>query len=77
VAGRRGRGAATLNHDGARRQKYINQTFHGLCRDAEKALTLLLRERDSGALVEPTRQTLDDWLIEWLASAKPRVAPRT
>ena len=41
-------------------------------------LTALMRERDLGTLVEPSRMTVDEYLNEWLkTAAKPRVRLRT
>lgn len=55
-------------------RKYINRTVHGTKRDAQRELTRLLRDRDMGVLTEPTRQTLGDFLRDWLEStAKARV----
>src|SRR5262249_34227058 len=59
-------------------RKYLNKTVHGTKKDAENTLTALLRERDLGTLVEPTRMTVDEYLDEWLkTAAKPRVRLRT
>jgi integrase len=55
-------------------RKYVNRTVHGTKKDAERELTRLLRERDTGVLVEPSRQSLGEFLREWLdTTAKARV----
>jgi integrase len=55
-------------------RKYINLTVHGTKKDAQRELTRLLRNRDTGILTEPTRQTLGDFLRDWLeTTAKARV----
>jgi integrase len=66
-----------LGRSGGKR-KYLNKTVHASKKVAENTLTALLRERDLGTLVEPTRLTVDEYLDEWLkTSAKPRVRLRT
>jgi integrase len=47
-------------------RKCINLTVHGTKKDAQSELTRLLRNRDTGVLTEPTRQTLGDFLRDWL-----------
>jgi integrase len=55
-------------------RKYLNRTIHGTKKDAQRELTRLLRDRDTGVLMEPTRQLLGDFLQEWLdTTAKARV----
>jgi hypothetical protein len=59
------------------RRRYLNKAVHGSKKDAENVLTSLLRDRDLGTLVEPTRMTLHEYLDEWLkTAAKPRVRLR-
>jgi hypothetical protein len=66
-----------LGRSGGKR-KYLNKTVHASKKVAENTLTALLRERDLGTLVEPTRLTVDEYLDEWLkTAAKPRVRLRT
>lgn len=67
-----------LGRDEGGRRKYLNRTVHGSKKDAQRVLTALLRERDMGILVEPSRQTLNAYLDRWLeTAAKPRVSART
>jgi len=50
--------------DGKRRQRAF--TVHGTKKDAERELTRLLREMDTGAFVEPARMQVGDYLERWL-----------
>jgi integrase len=55
-------------------RKYVNRTIRGTKKDAQREMTRLLREKDTGVLIEPSRQTLGDFLREWLdTTAKARV----
>ncbi len=64
------------NADGKRR--YHNKTIHGTKKEAEKYLGQVLRDRDMGIYAEPSKQTLGEYLDQWLEKvAKPRVMPRT
>jgi integrase len=55
-------------------RKYINRTIRGTKKDAQRELTRLLRDRDTGVIAELTRQTLGEFLREWLDTiAKARV----
>ena len=65
-----------LDADGKR--KYHNKTIHGGKKDADKYLTKVLRERDTGTFVEPSKETLSEFLDKWLESTvKTRVRERT
>lgn len=69
---------AFIGRDGAGKRRYVNRTIHGAKKDAERALTALLRARDTDALsLEPARRTLGAWLDEWLELVKPRIGVRT
>ena len=64
------------NPDGTR--KYSARIVVGTYKNAERALTKALRECDTGTYVEPSRQTLREYLTSWLESfAKMAVSPRT
>jgi integrase len=52
-------------------------TVSGNRRAAEKELRRLLRTLDTGEHVEPTRMTLREWLISWLAAVHEEVSPKT
>ena len=58
--------------------KYHNKTIHGSKKDAQAYLNKVLRERDTGTYIEPSRIQLNEYLDEWLDSvAKPRLRDRT
>ena len=58
-----------LNKDaiGKRRQKWI--TFQGSRAQAEKRLTELLHQLDTGSYIQPGKTTLAEYLTRWLISA--------
>ena len=61
---------------GKRAWKY--KTLQGTRADAQKALTKLQRELDTGAYVEPTNLTVGEFLERWLeTAARPRVRDNT
>lgn len=60
------------------KRKYHNHTIHGTKKDAEKYLASVLRDRDMGLFTEPSKQTLNQYLDQWLAEvARRRVRERT
>lgn len=60
---------------GRRRQKW--HSGFSTKRAAERARVDLLSKLDRGEYVEPTQQTLADFLREWLAAIEPTVRPST
>lgn len=67
-----------IGRDATGTRKYMNQTVKGTKKDAQALLNRLLREQDTGVLVEPARMSLDEYLDHWLnTSVKPRVRTRT
>jgi len=61
---------------GKRITKYA--TFRGTRKKAEEELTRRLSQRDQGTFVEPTRQSLGQYLQHWLgADVERRLAART
>jgi len=54
-----------------RRQKWI--TFRGTRRAAETRLGELVQQANGGQFVEPSKQTVAEWLTEWLAALKKRL----
>jgi integrase len=60
--------------DGKRRQRYA--TVRGTYKDAQKELTRLLRAADDGALPDPTRQTIGEYIQAYLDSALD-LSPKT
>ncbi len=62
----RGRGS-----DGKRRQD--TEIFHGTRKQAEARERELMRARDTGAVLEPHRLTVADFMARWLDSVRDRV----
>ena len=61
---------------GRRKQKWTS--IKGTKRDAQQRLTELLRSRDKGIYIEPSKITVRDYLNRWLVDyAEPNVAPTT
>jgi hypothetical protein len=60
---------------GKRRQKW--HSGFATRRDAERARIDLLSKLDRGAYVQPSRQTLGEFLIEWLIAIEPTVRAST
>ncbi len=57
---------------------YHNKTIHGNKKDAQRYRTKILRQRDLGELVEPSKEVLELYLERWLeTAARPRIAPST
>ena len=50
----------------AGKRRYLNRTVRGTRKDAERVLTRLLRDRDTGELLMPSRQPLAEFLNRWL-----------
>jgi integrase len=61
--------------DGKRR--YHSKLVHGTKKDAQAKLNEVLRNRDLGTYVEPTRMTLDAYLDRWLTDGACACSPRT
>ena len=60
------------------RPRAKSKTIKGTRRDAERELRKVLRSRDTGDYVEPSKVTLDAYLNDWLENAaRPKVATRT
>jgi integrase len=67
-----------LGHDTNGQRKFHNKTIHGTKKDAQRYLNAVLRELDLGTFVEPSAQTLSQYIKHWLkAAARPRVSIRT
>ena len=65
-----------LDSDGKRRQKW--HSVQGTKREAERELTRLLHDLNTGGYVEPSNLTVRDYLDKWLKDcARPTVAPKT
>jgi integrase len=59
------------------RRRQVFRTVKGTKRDAERELTKLLREIDSGSFADPGRTTVGEYLEQWLVHVKTRVRSRT
>lgn len=60
------------------KRRYANETVKGTRKDAQRVLTRLERERDTGTYVEPSKLTVDAFLDQWLeAAARPRLRSNT
>ena len=57
------------------RRKIATTTVRGGRKDAEKELRRLLRAVDTGEHVDPSRMTVRQWLITWLATVQQEIAP--
>ena len=63
-----------LGRDTNGKRDYLNQTVRGSKKDAQALLNKLLRDKDMGTLLEPSRESLNDYLDRWLEDvAKPRL----
>lgn len=60
--------------EGKRRRQWI--TFRGTRKDAQKRLTELLHQLDSGSFVSPSKLTTGEFLVRWLKDYKPNLSPR-
>jgi integrase len=59
------------------RRRIATTTVKGDRRYAEKELRRLLRTLDDGSHVDPTRMTVREWLVSWLAAIREEVSPKT
>ena len=59
------------------KRRYHNHTIRGNRKDAQKYLNGVLREIDLGTFIEPSTMTLDEYLDQWLVTAKMRVREET
>lgn len=67
-----------IGRDDNGKRKYHNKTIKGTKRDAQRYLSKVLREMDTGEFVEPSRQTVAEYLKEWLEkAASTRLRPAT
>lgn len=60
---------------GKPRQQWI--TVKGSKKDTEKKLAEILHQRDTGIYIRPRKQTLGEYLPEWLKNVKGTLSPRT
>lgn len=61
------------------KRQYLNKTLSGVTKKTAQAeLNKLLHHRDTGTLMEPSKQTVREYLARWLdVAAKPRLRPST
>ena len=60
------------------KRKYHNKTIHGNKKDAERYRNKILREKDTGTFVEPSKETVSEFMDTWLETvAKARVREKT
>jgi integrase len=60
---------------GKRKQQWVS--VKGTKKDAEKRLSELLSQLDTGAFVKPGKITLGEYLERWLKDIRPNLAPST
>lgn len=53
------------------------RTVRGTRKDAERVLAELLRQTTTGALVDPGRATVKEWLRAWLLQKRPQLSTKT
>ena len=61
-----------LGRDARGKRRYLSRTVHGRKKDAERLLARLLRQRDTGELVDPAAVTVDDFLRDWIEACRAR-----
>lgn len=67
-----------LGEDTSGKRLYHNETTKGAKKDAQKRLTQVLREKDSGVYVKSSVMTLNNFLDKWLAeSVSLKIRERT
>ncbi len=67
-----------LHRDANGRKVYRSEVVHGGRKEAEKRLRALLREKDQGRLVVPSKVPLREFVEDWLTkTVKPRTRPST
>lgn len=67
-----------IGRDEDGKRHYRSETVRGSKKAADKVLTRLLNEKDSGAPVVPSQETVKQYLERWLdVAAKPRLRPQT
>jgi integrase len=68
---------ASAGADDAGRRVRISRTVHGTRRDADRALTELLRDVDRGTVSRAGAEDFDPYLGRWLRHMRTRVRPGT
>jgi integrase len=61
-----------------KKYRHVSLTVKGTRKDAEKKLTELLHQQDTGSYMKPGKTTLAEYLNRWLSDyVKPNLSPRT
>jgi len=58
-------------------RKYFSKTVHGTKKDARRYLNEKLLENDRGHLTQPSRQSVRDFLLDWIDRGKPGIREKT
>ena len=59
------------------KRRVVTTTVHGKRKDADKALRGFLGAVDTGEHVDPSRMTVGQWLIIWLAAVREEISPKS
>jgi integrase len=60
------------------KRKYHSKTINGSQKDAQKYLNKVLREKDTGEFIEPSKEYFGVYIDNWLKNtAKPRITDKT
>lgn len=59
------------------KRRYSAKTLTGTTSEARKAHTKRLREIDTGTFIEPSKQTVEEYLTDWLKSKAAEISERT
>jgi integrase len=57
--------------------EYIKETFHGSEKEADKRLAAMITEQERGEYTPPSKQTFEEYLIDWLEYIKGQVTEGT
>ena len=67
-----------LGEDAEGKRKYHNETIKGSKKEAQKRLTQVLREKDTGTLIQQSEMPLKSFLEKWLTEvARLKIRERT
>lgn len=67
-----------MGTDAKGKRKYHSKTINSGKKDAQAYLTKVLRERDLGIFIEPSKESFGEYIDTWLeAAARPRIRPKT
>ncbi|MDW7730691.1 MAG: tyrosine-type recombinase/integrase [Bacillota bacterium] len=67
-----------MGTDAEGKRKNHNKTIHGTKKEAQAYLNKVLREKDTGSFVDPSKEFIKDFMDNWLENvAKPRIRAKT